>query len=254
VLHNDPTYQPLKEALRQSGEVALTYFGRVRAEKKSDGSHITEADRACEAILVEQLERHFPGTGVIGEEGALQEGSQGTWHVDPIDGTSAFLERLAHWGPTVCLVKDGNVEVGAMWVPLLEDFWFARKGAGAWRNGQRIHAPVIERLQSSDTFYVPSRFHRVSFSGWRGKTRALGSSAVHLAQVAAGHAVATLIAKWNLWDIGCGALLVSESGRHICDRHGEPINLMEHIGEPFLAGDPVALENIVALLHDAAPA
>ncbi len=252
VLHNDPTYQPLKEALRQSGDVALKYFGQVRAEKKTDGSHITEADRACEAVLLKQLQRHFPGTGIISEEGAQHEGSQGTWHVDPIDGTSAFLERLAHWGPTVCLVKDNKLVLGALWIPLLEEFWYAREGGGAWRNDERLLPPRIERLQKSDALYVPSRFHRLDFSNWQGKTRALGSSAVHLAQVAAGHAVATLIAQWNLWDVGCGALLVSEAGRSLCDRHGEPINLITQTGEPFLAGDSVVLPRIVALLQNAA--
>ncbi len=106
--------------LGRAGEEALRRFRDAPAERKADGSVVTEADRAAEEVLLEEITRRFPGDGVVGEEGAQVSPRAGgaTWYVDPIDGTSAFLGQLAYWGPTVCRLLDNRLEVGAFFAPL----------------------------------------------------------------------------------------------------------------------------------------
>jgi len=213
---------------------------------KSDGSLVTAADRELEAFLTEALSREFPGTGIVGEEGANVEGAD-RWHIDPIDGTTAFVQRLAHWGPTICLVQDGRLEVGAFYMPRLDEFWFAQRGGGAWLDDTRLSSPDPGRVERQDALFAPSNFHRRSPVPWPGKIRALGSSAAHLALVAAGSGLLTVIPKWELWDIGCGVLLMEEAGRRVCDAVGEGVEVTTcRTGLPILAGASTALNLLTA--------
>ena len=135
---------------------------------------------------MDALQRAFPNDGIVSEEGSRVERSGSTWYCDPIDGTSAYVEGLAHWGPTVCRVTEGVLEVGALYVPRLDEFWYARRGGGAWRNRIRLAPGDPGHPSRHHSLFAPSRFHRVSPVPWPGKVRALGSSAAHLALVGAG--------------------------------------------------------------------
>lgn len=233
----------LETLLERAGEVALTHFHDVEPQLKADGTIVTEADRATEALLVEQLTRAFPGDGIQAEEGALVSPRRGaaTWFIDPIDGTSAFVGGLAYWGPTVCRVLDGVLEVGAFYVPRLGEHWYAARGGGAWRDRVRLRLEAAEVTRRSILF-APSRFHRAGVVPWPGKVRALGSSAAHLALVAAGGGLAAVVPRWLLWDVGCGTLLIREAGGVIWDPSGESLDPERCTpGLPFLAGASTAL-------------
>lgn len=231
----------LDRVLRAAGRAALARLvgpGGLRAWRKPDGTALTDADLAAHEVLVEGLLAAFPGDRVRSEEGPADgEGGApggGTWYVDPVDGTDALVEGLAHWGPTVCRVVDGRLDVGAFYVPRLDELWFAARGAGAWRDGVRLAPAEPERLDRA-TVYLPSRAHRLPEVPWPGKSRALGSSAAHLAQVASGAAGAAVVAEWELWDVGAGVLLVEEAGRVITDLDGAPLDPVGRRGLPLVA-------------------
>nr|MBA2321741.1 inositol monophosphatase [Deltaproteobacteria bacterium] len=215
----------LEPLLRAAGELAMRYFRRTEPEQKPDGSQVTAADRAVETMLVEALARAFPGVAIRSEEGGGRPGENGCWHVDPIDGTSSFVEGLAHWGPTVCLERDGRIVAGAFWQPRLGEFWYAERGVGAWHGDIRLRArePVLPDWDQA--LLLPSRFHLAGPIPWPGKVRALGSSAAHLALVAQGGAVATIIPQWSMWDVGCGALLIEEAGWSVLDARGDRVDV-----------------------------
>ncbi len=235
--------------LADAGAVALRHFRKVATEWKADGSPVTEADREVEELVVERLSRMFPGDAVRSEEGHRVEGRPGapTWFVDPIDGTGGYVAGLTDWGPTLCRVVDGQLAVGAFYTPRLRELWYAEAGGGAWRDAERL-APVVEReVRSDDLLFVPSRFHRRGPVPWRGKVRALGSSAAHLCHVAAGAGLATIIPKWNLWDVGAGTLLLREVGMVVWGADGRPL-VPEQVTEglPLVAGAPNALRMLFA--------
>jgi myo-inositol-1(or 4)-monophosphatase len=231
----------IEPILRAAGELAREQFGRAKPATKEDGSWVTEADRRVETYLTEALTTEFPGTGVLGEEGHRVEGT-GTWYIDPIDGTTAYVQGLAYWGPTVCLVRDGVLEVGALYLPMLDEFWYAERDGGAWLNGERIRRRDDDAVRSQSGLFVPSDIHRRPAPPWPGKIRALGSTAAHLALVAAGRGAAVVIPRWSLWDIGCGVLLIEEAGGRICDVRGESVQVTSCLaGLPILAGASTAL-------------
>jgi fructose-1,6-bisphosphatase/inositol monophosphatase family enzyme len=248
-LPSEDLYRPLRELLVQAGAAALEGFRRDEARLKADGTEVTDADRAAEAILVDGLVRAYPEAAVESEEGRQHEGRDGgTWYVDPIDGTSAFLDGLAHWGPTVAFVRNGALLAGALWLPRIGEFWYAERGRGAWRDDVRLSPADPGPPGRHHSLYLPSRYHRRMPFEWPGKVRALGSSAAHLAQVAGGGGVATVIPRWETWDVGCGILLVEEAGRTVSTLTGEPFDPMARRGEPFVAGTPAAVQYLTRRL------
>lgn len=238
---NSEYHDSLRDLLVRAGELAMSYFQSVAVEYKADGSPVTEADRACEALIAAGLRKRWPTMGIAAEEGTHHDGAD-VWYVDPIDGTGPFTEGLAHWGPTVCLVRDGQVEVGAFYTPRIGEFWYAERGRGAWltRDGQtfRLPGPPDRTIGSQDVLFAPSRVHRLGPLDWPGKVRVLGSTAAHLALVAAGGALAAVVPKWSPWDVGCGLLLLSETTGVVRDFAQQPIGITTHVNVPFVAGSP----------------
>jgi myo-inositol-1(or 4)-monophosphatase len=246
---DDELRRELRSMMEEAGRLALSWFRRAEPSWKSDGTPVTEADRAVEELLVERLTRRFPGESIRSEEGHRVDGRPGApcWYVDPIDGTGGFVAELAYWGPTVCRIEDDRLHVGAFYVPRLGELWYAERGGGAWRDERRLLPAERAEIRGDDLLFLPSRFHTRGPIPWRGKVRALGSSAAHLAHVAAGSGLATLIPKWSMWDIGCGTLLVREVGREIWGMDGEPVE-PERVppGLPLWFGAPNALRSLFA--------
>jgi myo-inositol-1(or 4)-monophosphatase len=235
----------LEEVVRSAGPIALAHFGRSEARWKADESPVTDADVAVERHLVDALGVAFPEDGVVSEEGGRRESRSGAiWYVDPIDGTSAFVQGLAHWGPTACRVHpERGFDVGAFFVPLLGAMWSGALGHGAFFNGARMPAMPDRPCGRRDFLFVPSRIHRWPGLPWPGKVRALGSTAAHLALVAQGAGSATIIPRWSRWDVGCGVILAREVGLLIHNRYGETVDpAVCSEGLPLLVGAPTALE------------
>ena len=240
-----PVEHPLlKSICIRAGEKALEYWQTSRSTQKKDGSIVTDADIACESVLVESLSKAFPDCAIISEEGSQRTGSGGTWYVDPIDGTSSFVEGLAHWGPTISLAVDGEFQMGAFWQPRLGEYWFAKSNKGAWNNESEIKITQPDRIRSFHPLYGPSGLHRVGPIPWPGKLRALGSTAAHLALVASTPGSVALVPRWKLWDIGNGILMVEQSGGVLTDLSGKPWHPLRDSPCPILAGSPRAIEHL----------
>lgn len=232
-------HQDLKTLLCAAGDAALDCFGRAQCSQKRDGTVVTEADLAAEAILVEGLRTRWPDDGVCGEEGAREDASAdgGTWYIDPIDGTASYVEGLAYWGSALARVDADGIETGAFYLPRLRELWFSRRGEGAWRNDERLPPLTDAEPGRKSVLYLPSRFHQWGRVDYPGKTRNLGSIAAHLCLVAGGAADSTFIPPgWRLWDVLAGLLLLEEVGGVALKLDGTPLRPLEDTREPFVAG------------------
>lgn len=132
---------------RRAGELALKIReGNIGVEAKSDESPVTIADKACEKLIVEELSAAFPGDGLLGEEGASQESSNGRrWIIDPIDGTRDFIRGTRAWSVLIGLEENGEVMAGHAYFPALNEMFSAAKGEGAFWDGARVHASEISK-------------------------------------------------------------------------------------------------------------
>lgn len=204
----------LLAALDAAAAPALAAFrAPPRPDRKRDGSLVSAVDRQAEQVLVDALLTSFPGYGILGEEGARRDAEPGApvWLIDPLDGTSAWLEGLAHWGPVVAAHDAEGVLAGAMLLPRIDELWYFHRARGAFRDRQALvrdpDPPPSRPLLAGSAMLQHLRVD------WRGRRRNLGSTASHLALVAAGGASAALVGPgWGPWDTALGLALIDATG------------------------------------------
>jgi histidinol phosphatase-like enzyme (inositol monophosphatase family) len=134
-----------------AGQLARENHARgFESETKPDNSPVTSADRASERLITKLLVEAFPDDGLLGEEGAARESSNGRrWIIDPIDGTKSFVRGIPTWGVMLALEAEGNIVVGACNLPALGELYSAAAGLGAFCNGQRIYCSQAETLDQA---------------------------------------------------------------------------------------------------------
>ena len=128
-------------AVREAGELATSSYRRRRElsiEIKGVQDLVSEADRACEDLIVQLLTKEFPQDSFLGEERGFIERGPATWVIDPIDGTANFLRGISHWCVSVGLVVDRKAVVGFVFDPIAGELFSAVQGKGALLNGEPI--------------------------------------------------------------------------------------------------------------------
>ncbi len=130
---------------RRAGELTLSHWDKgIAFENKPDNSPVTAADRASEQLIASLVEEHFPGDGLLGEEGSSKESSTDRrWIIDPIDGTRDFVRGNPFWAILIGFEAAGEVEAGIAYLPAMNLLFHAARGAGAYCNDRPIHASSI---------------------------------------------------------------------------------------------------------------
>ena len=228
---------------REAGQIAKRRFldrSSFTVGFKGPQDYLTEVDGEVERFIATRLHATFPGDGFIGEEGEGRVGKTGApiWVVDPIDGTSNFARGAPHFCVSIAAVLDRRVEVGAIYDPMVDELFAARRGGGATLNGAAIRASAIADLKTAgveigwnmrsgaDAFVA--LLGRVVRAG-AAVTRS-GSGALALAYVAAGRRDGFVENHINAWDCLAGIALTREAGGYVSDflageglREGNPI-------------------------------
>jgi len=117
-------------AARQAGERALDYFRDADLTRQSKGlqDFVSDADRAVEALISEIILAAFPDDAIVGEEGGTRHGTdEYLWAVDPIDGTTVFLDGLPGWCVSIAVIKGDAVEIGVVHDPCAGEIFTARR-------------------------------------------------------------------------------------------------------------------------------
>lgn len=208
------------EAARKAGELALRYQQGIQAETKSDLSPVTVADREAEKLITALILNAFPNDGILGEEGANRESTNGRrWIIDPIDGTRDYVRGNPFWATLIGLEVDGEVAAGVASLPGLGLMFTASKGGGAFRNGEPIR--VSEKSAIGEAMVCMNGFHKLKGIGfrsglldWLGTTWAVRSygGAPDAMLVASGQADIWLEPVAAPWDLAPLKIVVEEAG------------------------------------------
>lgn len=198
----------------------LPRFRRVSIETKSDGSPVTEADRAAERAIRGAIEAAFPDDAILGEEFGASEGRSGRrWIIDPIDGTIAFSRGIPLFTTLIALTVDQEPVLGLIDLPAVDDRIGGVRGGGVWRGRERLGVSKIENLQDAlvchgdlycfDRAGLRTIYDRMAATipKLRGYTDAFG----HLL-VLSGAAEAMVDCDLNPWDAAATRLLTTEAG------------------------------------------
>jgi histidinol phosphatase-like enzyme (inositol monophosphatase family) len=139
---------------RRAGELTLRWFQSttLTIERKRDGTPVTEAERAAETFIRDELRRRFPDDSIIGEEFTDHAGTSGrTWHVDPIDGTKAFSHGVPLYSNLLAMADEHGSAIGVINIPALGEIVYGARGLGAHHNG----APCrVSQTPTLDGAYV----------------------------------------------------------------------------------------------------
>jgi len=204
---------------------AVSQFGLHLARRKRDGTLVTETDLAIDSMIVERLAVAYPGHCVLSEEQTTRydAGADFTWVVDPVDGTTNFVRGMPVWGVSVALLHRGQPVAGAVDFPMLQERFTAAAGAGAWRNGARVHTAENELADDELLMMKCTRTDKFFEVRLPLKARIYGSAAYHLCKVADGSALAGIETTPKVWDLAAASLLVSEAGGLVTTWQRAPI-------------------------------
>lgn len=223
----------LKRAALESGKLMKEFSTRSFTISNKEGINnlVTEVDHASEKLIIGIIRESYPDHHILTEEsGDLPQDSQYKWIIDPIDGTVNYANGIPLSCVSIAVEKDGQVILGAVYNPFIDEFFFTEKGKGAFLNDQPIRVSSKDQVGQSilvtgfpykyidqengplDTF---SRFIRAGVP-----VRRLGSAAIDLCWVACGRFDGYFEHSLNAWDSAAGYLLVEEAGGRVTDFDG----------------------------------
>jgi histidinol-phosphatase len=222
-------YGALLEAIANEADaMAMAYFRTVgmRVARKLDGTALTEADGAIEAMARAKVAASGVVLDVFGEEmgagdskGDSKSPAPARLIIDPIDGTEEFSRGIPTFGTLLGIEREGEIVAGMASAPALGARWWAYRGEGAYRNGQKIHVSTVERLDEAMVFTTgtgPSkgkeareRIRRLADAARNG--RALGGFWQHML-VAEGSTEVAVDLTSQPWDLAPLGIIVEEAG------------------------------------------
>lgn len=227
----------LKIIIKKAGAKILHYYQReINIEyKESDHTPVTQADRVSQDILIAGLSSL--GYAFLSEEYAddgkrLQ--SQRVWIIDPLDGTSDFLKRTGEFSVMVGLVENGRPILAAIYQPVADILYYARKGEGAYREQgsappQRLHVSLKSDMRTlgmlvSRNYLLPMEVEVARQLGIN-KVIPCGSVGVKVGLIAAGMADLLINSsdKTGEWDSCAADCIIQEAGGMMTDMHGRSL-------------------------------
>lgn len=214
---------------RIAAEIALSYDWRaVRSEIKPDGSPVGEVDLAIEQALLDVLRRERPDDAILSEEiGHVGDGER-CWLLDPLDGTTMFLDGDPGWGTLITLQDEHGISLlGVITRPLEEKWWWAVRGEGAFcgelgvQNG-RGRALRVSDVATLDDARVSAwqPWHRPEVNTVRRMPGWVYPDANVFLRLAGGEIDCVASLGGLVWDHAPTVLLVEEAGGRYRDREG----------------------------------
>src|ERR671937_718568 len=184
----------------------------LRVETKPDLTPVTDADRAVQRALRERVGVSRSGEGVAGEEEG-DDGGAVRWIIDPIDGTKNFSRGVPVWATLIALERDGDAVCGVISAPALGHRWWAARGEGAFRDGERIRVSRASRLAEASVSLTYGRdLVAVEQAAWH--ARSLGDFWQHVL-VAEGSVDTAVDARLARWDFAALVPILEEAGGRV---------------------------------------
>lgn len=238
-----------------AGDMALAHFHSTPDWwDKSPGNPVSAADLAVDAWLKAELAATRPDDGWLSEETADTADrldKSRVWVVDPIDGTRDFVRGRTGWAVSVALVERGDVTVAALAAPARRQLFVAARGQGATCNGVPLHVSGREDLAGVrlpiDASNMTARFWP---EPWPGEAvEKPNSLALRMAKLALDEADIWLEGRHiSEWDVAASALILTEAGGLVSDRHGAPLAFNKPL--PQFAGIAAATPALHGVARD----
>lgn len=250
----------LHEAIMSGGQQVAHYFNRTFEISYKEGRNnlVTTADHASEKAILEVIKKTYPDHYILTEEtGAIPQNSDYKWIIDPIDGTINFAHGIPINCVSIGVEYKGEMILGMIYNPHMNEMFFAERGNGATFNNQSIKVSVETDVmksclvtgfpytyiqQNNGPLEVFERFIREGVP-----VRRLGAAAIDLCWVAAGRLDGFYEHKLQPWDSAAGFLILEEAGGKVTDFEG---NRYSPYQQRIVATNGLIHEQLLNFIHE----
>ena len=227
----------MHRACMKASKVLIRDFGEIeklQVSEKGPGDFVTASDKRVEKIIINELNVESSKYSVLCEEKGelIGKNKEKRWIIDPIDGTTNFLNGLPHFAISIAYEEKGEILSGIIFDPIKNEMFFAEKGQGAYLNNTRTR--VSNKSDFKNSLLVTggprytSNIKDKVFKEYielakkvRPPIRKSGSAALDLAYVAAGRFDGSWQRELKYWDIAAGIIILKESGGFINNLRGD---------------------------------
>ncbi len=229
------------ELVREAGAAILDlYEGPLDIQQKADADDrepVTQADKLANEIIVKRLAREFPEDGILAEESIDTErrlGKSRVWMIDPLDGTTGFIDGNGDFAVQIGLAENGVCVLGVVYQPLTGVLYRAVRGGGAWverPEAEPERARVSNRIDLSTMRLAASRSHRsprmdkvVQKFGVKQEVRR-GSVGIKVGLIVEQQCdlYVHLSPRTKQWDTCAPEIILQEAGGKLTDLFGRPL-------------------------------
>jgi len=227
----------MESLAKRAGDVLLSHFQQDQQLLKLRSSAkeaVTKYDKMVDELIIQEIRGQYPDHSLLTEESGLLKGDPDwLWIVDSLDGTGNFADSNHLFSVCLAVMHKGELLLGTIYAPAINELYLAEKGNGAYLNQRRIHVSETSHLRESYLFYCEGGERDRARTGTLfGKVypevtdlRKLGSAGLETAWVAAAKGEAYFTTKIDPWDVAPGVLLVQEAGGKVTDFQGNPWRL-----------------------------
>ncbi len=228
----DYCFEKASQLAREAGEAALFFYNRKYniSDKPGNNGPVTQADLACNNIIIEGLTKEFD-YGILSEEtddDFSRLKNKRIWVIDPLDGTKDFIDKTGEFSIMIGLIENKEPILGIVYVPSEQLMYYALRGRGAFKkklrkSSQRIQ--VSSRNEFKDMFLLTSRFHasntvvKAASDLGINNTLTKGSAGLKICAIAEGSADININPSdksWE-WDVAAADIILSEAGGKLTD-------------------------------------
>ena len=228
---NSPQINIITRACMKASRSLIRDFGEIenlQVSTKGPGDFVSSADKRTEKIIIEELQKAHPDYGIITEESGLinKTNTKNRWIIDPIDGTTNFLNGIPHFAISIGYEEEYEIKCGVIFDPIKNEMFVAEKGNGAYLNNSRIR--VSNKKKINDALLVTggpkqsSKIKEEIFSEYvklsnsvLSPIRKFGSAALDIAYVSCGRFDGYWQRELKYWDIAAGIIILKEAGGFI---------------------------------------
>ncbi len=233
---NDRVLKSIKLAAVAGGQVLMKYYNHELTITAKSNIHdiVTQADKGSQQAIVKTLQASLKGIsiGFIGEEENLHSEGEYLFIIDPLDGTNNFASGFENFCVSIGVMHRNLILAGLIFDVLKNDFYYAKKGEGAFKNNERLNlrkeipldsAVILASFPSNSNLRALSLQQLAAITHLTRTFRVHGAVAHDLCSVADGVGNIVLNFRSNIWDLAAGYLIIDEAGGEVVDFQGQPL-------------------------------
>ncbi len=223
----------INNLILKAGKIAKKNYGKPHnIKQKRPRELVTETDKEIEDFIKDRIINKFPTHQIIAEESDTlnKENTSNIWYIDPIDGTTNFAHNIPSFGISIGYEFEGKMKNGAIYLPILNELFYAEKNKGAFKNKKRIFVSKREELINivATTGFACIRTGKKEnnlkyFTRIAPEIRSIrrtGAATLDMCYVACGRFDVFWEMRLNSWDVVAGKLIVEEAGGKVTDFSG----------------------------------